>query len=156
MKEASKTQVAGRVKWFNQFKGYGFIEVENINEDIFMHFSVVGQAGFDHLNNNDIITCEITKTDKGYQVTKILDIVCSNKFETQDSTPQKTTAIMKWFNPAKGFGFAQLPSGEDVFIHTNLLKKHQINAIDFGKKITLIVRHTNFGYEATDLIWDKK
>lgn len=154
--EEAKIQVAGRVKWFNQFKGYGFIDVENISEDIFIHFSVVGQAGLDRLNNNDIITCEIVKTDKGYQVIKILEVVCSSKYETAGSEPIKTVATMKWFNPAKGFGFAQLPGGEDVFIHANLLKKYQIDAIDFGRELSLIVRHTNFGYEAVDLIVDKK
>ncbi|MDR2766408.1 MAG: cold shock domain-containing protein [Holosporaceae bacterium] len=59
---------------------------------------------------------------------------------------------MKWFNPSKGFGFARLNSGEDVFIHANLLKKYRINTLEHDKQIRLMVRHTNFGYEAIDLI----
>ncbi|MDR2645858.1 MAG: cold shock domain-containing protein [Holosporaceae bacterium] len=59
---------------------------------------------------------------------------------------------MKWFNPSKGFGFAQLNSGEDVFIHSSLLKKHRLTEIEQGCPIKLIVHYTNFGYEAIDII----
>ncbi|MDR3187229.1 MAG: cold shock domain-containing protein [Holosporaceae bacterium] len=59
---------------------------------------------------------------------------------------------MKWFNPSKGFGFAQLDSGEDVFIHANLLKKHKLDTIEHNRRIRMSIRRTNFGYEAVDLI----
>ncbi|MDR1333683.1 MAG: cold shock domain-containing protein [Holosporaceae bacterium] len=59
---------------------------------------------------------------------------------------------MKWFNPSKGFGFALLDSGDDVFIHSTLLKKHRLENIEPGSSIKLVVHRTNFGYEATDLI----
>ncbi|MDR1551274.1 MAG: cold shock domain-containing protein [Holosporaceae bacterium] len=59
---------------------------------------------------------------------------------------------MKWFNPSKGFGFAQLDSGEDIFIHSSLLKRHKMTTIEPGQEIILLIHNTNFGYEATDLI----
>ncbi|MDR1982764.1 MAG: cold shock domain-containing protein [Holosporaceae bacterium] len=62
------------------------------------------------------------------------------------------TAVMKWFNPSKGFGFAQLSSGEDVFIHSSLLKKYKLTTIEPGQTIKLVAHYTNFGYEATDII----
>ncbi|MDR2067420.1 MAG: cold shock domain-containing protein [Holosporaceae bacterium] len=61
-------------------------------------------------------------------------------------------ATMKWFNPSKGFGFAQLDSGEDVFIHANLLRKHKLETIEHSRRIRITVHHTNFGYEAVDLV----
>ncbi|MDR2157900.1 MAG: cold shock domain-containing protein, partial [Holosporaceae bacterium] len=61
---------------------------------------------------------------------------------------------MKWFNPSKGFGFAQLGSGEDIFIHSTLLKRHKLATIESGQKIELMVHRTNFGYEAVDIIFD--
>ncbi|MDR2107039.1 MAG: cold shock domain-containing protein [Holosporaceae bacterium] len=59
---------------------------------------------------------------------------------------------MKWFNPSKGFGFALMESGEDVFIHSSLLKRHKKLEIEPGEEIRMIIRKTNFGYEAVDII----
>jgi CspA family cold shock protein len=144
--------VTGRVKWFNQFKGYGFVEVDGIFEDVFLHFSVIDQSGIKHVNNGDVILCDVAASNKGYQVTAIVELIQSNKYETRDSTAEEVMATMKWFNPSKGFGFAQLDSGEDVFIHANLLKKYKIETIEHNKRIRMSIRHTNFGYEAVDLI----
>ena len=147
----NRRTVTGKVKWFNQFKGYGFIEVENMADDIFLHFSVIDKSGIENLNNDDVITCNIEKTDRGYQVADILEVLYFNKHEISDKKPEKVKATMKWFNPAKGFGFAQMSSGDDVFIHSNLLKKNGLETITHGKKVTLTIRHTNFGYEALDI-----
>jgi CspA family cold shock protein len=152
VEEAEPIKIAGRVKWFNQFKGYGFIEAENISDDIFLHFSVIDKSGIGRLNNNDIILCEVVKTDTGYQVSEILELLHLNKHEIEGKNHEESEAIMKWFNPLKGFGFAQLDSGEDVFIHSSVIKKHRLTTIEAGKKIKLIVRCTNMGYEAVELI----
>jgi CspA family cold shock protein len=146
--------VTGKVKWFNQFKGYGFVDIDDLLEDVFLHFSVISQAGIERLNNDDVITCNIAKSDKGYQVTEILEVIHLNKHEIGGKKPEKVIATMKWFNPAKGFGFAQLKTGEDVFVHSNLLKKNKMQNIEHGQPVTLIVHYTNFGYEALDLIID--
>jgi CspA family cold shock protein len=145
-------RVNGRVKWFNQFKGYGFVEIENISEDVFLHFSVLDRSGIDHLNNDDIILCDIVKGDKGYQVVDVIEVLHSNKYIIEDKNPEIVTAVMKWFNPSKGFGFAQLSSGEDIFIHSSLLKKYKLTTIEPGQTIKLLAHYTNFGYEATDII----
>jgi CspA family cold shock protein len=146
-------RVTARIKWFNQFKGYGFVEVENISEDVFLHFSILDKSGIDNLNNDDIILCDIVKCERGYQVINIIELLHSNKYEIEEEkSPEIVTAVMKWFNPSKGFGFAQLDSGKDVFIHSSLLKKYKITSIEPGQTIKLAVHCTNFGYEATDII----
>ncbi len=144
-------KVLGRVKWFNQFKGYGFVSAEGLPEDIFLHFSVMAQAGIKRLNNDDVILCNVAKSGKGFQVTKIIKVVESNKYDVDDGVPQEAYVTMKWFNPSKGFGFAQLDSGEDVFIHANLLRRYQLETIEHGARIKVLMHHTNFGYEAIDL-----
>ncbi|MDR0968507.1 MAG: cold shock domain-containing protein [Holosporaceae bacterium] len=59
---------------------------------------------------------------------------------------------MRWFNPLKGFGFAQLSSGEDVFIHSSLLRKYKLTSIESGQKIKLEIHRTSLGYEAIDIV----
>ena len=146
--------VTGKIKWFNQFKGYGFVKVEGLSEDIFLHFSVVSHSGIERLNNDDVIICDVMPSSRGLQIVKIIDIAYLNKHELPGEKTSRVTAIMKWFNPAKGFGFAQMTSGEDVFIHSNVLKKSRVSNIIHGQTVLLVVRHTNYGYEALELITD--
>lgn len=156
---ADKTQYSAvkcKVKWFNQFKGYGFVEMEGKPGDVFLHFSVIDQAGIKKLNNDDVIICDIEEAERGLKVSNIREVVQLNKYEISDREPEQVTAVMKWFNPAKGFGFAQIKTGEDVFIHSSLLKKNRLESIEHGQTITLLVRYTNFGYEAIELILDNE
>ncbi|MDR1236540.1 MAG: cold shock domain-containing protein [Holosporaceae bacterium] len=141
----------GRIKWFNQFKGYGFVEVDGIQGDVFLHFFAVDRFGRGRLNNDDIILCDIIESEKGYQVKDVIELLQSNKYEIDDGNLIHTEGEVKWFNPSKGFGFAQLDSGEDVFIHSSLLKKYKMTTIESGRRIRLTIHRTNFGYEATDI-----
>ena len=55
----------GKVKWFNSKKGYGFIEREDKEKDVFVHASAVRGAGLKFLNEGDEITFEISEGEKG-------------------------------------------------------------------------------------------
>ena len=55
----------GKVKWFNGTKGYGFIEREDKEKDVFVHFSAVREAGLQYLNEGDELTFEVENTDRG-------------------------------------------------------------------------------------------
>jgi CspA family cold shock protein len=54
----------GTVKWFNEKKGYGFIESED-GQDIFVHYSGIQGNGFKSLNDGDRVTFDITQGKKG-------------------------------------------------------------------------------------------
>ena len=56
--------ITGKVKWFNSTKGFGFIERDDKENDVFVHSSAVRDAGLE-LNEGDVITFEITETQKG-------------------------------------------------------------------------------------------
>ena len=57
--------IKGKVKWFNANKGYGFIEREDKEKDVFVHSSAVRDAGLKYLNEGDELTFEVENTDKG-------------------------------------------------------------------------------------------
>ena len=55
----------GKVKWFNGKKGYGFIEREDKEKDVFVHASAVRDAGLRFLNEGDEITFDVEDGQKG-------------------------------------------------------------------------------------------
>lgn len=63
--------MSGRVKWFNNEKGYGFIEYKD-NEDIFVHYSAINQNGYKTLTEGQYVEFNLVETTKGYQA---LDVV---------------------------------------------------------------------------------
>ena len=60
-----------KVKWFNGKKGYGFIEREDKEKDVFVHASAVREAGLRYLNEGDELTFEVEDGDKGPAAVKL-------------------------------------------------------------------------------------
>lgn len=63
----------GFVKWFNNEKGYGFIEYKP-NEDVFVHYSAIRQDGYKTLNERDYVSFSLVETSKGLQALDVYPI----------------------------------------------------------------------------------
>jgi CspA family cold shock protein len=63
----------GRVKWFNDSKGYGFIEADN-GQDVFVHYSAIDGQGFKTLNEGDRVSFTEEKGKKGPQAAGVRKI----------------------------------------------------------------------------------
>ena len=55
----------GKVKWFNEAKGYGFITEDGTSKDVFVHFSAIKTEGFKTLNEGQEVQFDVEKSDKG-------------------------------------------------------------------------------------------
>lgn len=64
----------GKVKWFNAEKGYGFIEREDGQGDVFVHFSAIQGDGFKSLQEGDTVEFEIVSGDRGPQASHVVKI----------------------------------------------------------------------------------
>lgn len=63
----------GKVKWFSNEKGYGFIEREG-GEDVFVHYSVIQGEGFKTLDEGQEVEFEIVEGDRGPQASNVVKI----------------------------------------------------------------------------------
>lgn len=61
----------GTVKWFNDAKGFGFINHNN-GEDVFVHFSVIESEGFKTLKDGEVVEYELTQGPKGLNATRVV------------------------------------------------------------------------------------
>lgn len=60
----------GKVKWFNNEKGYGFIVIDEI-DDIFVHYSQIKTEGYKTLNQGDAVIFELIQAEKGFQAKEV-------------------------------------------------------------------------------------
>lgn len=63
----------GKVKWFNENRGYGFIAQED-GQDVFVHFSAIKGEGFKTLAEGDEVEFDIVESDKGLQAANVLKL----------------------------------------------------------------------------------
>ena len=61
----------GRVKWFNNEKGYGFID-HQAGEDIFVHYSAIKQDGYKTLSEGQLVEFDLIETPKGLQAINVM------------------------------------------------------------------------------------
>lgn len=65
----------GRVKWFNNDKGYGFIEYDGlVDEDIFVHYSAIDQDGYKTLKEGEMVEFTLIETTKGSQAVNVKEV----------------------------------------------------------------------------------
>ena len=71
MSESESSILKGVVKWFNDAKGFGFIE-HTSGRDVFVHYSVIASEGFKTLKDGETVEYELKEGPKGLQAAKVL------------------------------------------------------------------------------------
>lgn len=65
--------VRSHVKWFNNEKGYGFIQYKD-NEDIFVHYSAISKEGYKTLKEGEYVEFKLIETPKGLQAINVCSV----------------------------------------------------------------------------------
>ena len=67
-------RITGRVKWFNDTKGFGFITPEDGQKDCFVHHSAIQSEGYRSLTEGQKVQFEVVQGDKGLQASNVMPV----------------------------------------------------------------------------------
>ncbi len=162
-------QVNGQVKWFDPAKGYGFVVSDEGGPDILLHMNVLRNFGQSSVADGSRIEVMTTRTDRGVQAVEVLSITPPEREEAgpvlsdfshlapeeiQD-TPLEPARV-KWFDKAKGFGFANIfGRSEDVFLHIEVLRQSGLADLQPGEALAMRVIEGRRGRMAAEVMaWE--
>ncbi|MBP1125038.1 MULTISPECIES: cold shock domain-containing protein CspD [Pseudomonas] len=86
----SGVKINGKVKWFNNAKGYGFINEIGKNEDLFAHYSAITMDGYKTLKAGQEVTFEVIQGPKGLHAVAICAACAADSSKTHDEAHEKT------------------------------------------------------------------
>jgi len=154
----------GVVKWFSPEKGFGFVELSDGSGDAFLHGSVLAQRGIGVVQSGETLEVHVGPGHKGPHVTEVLGVDSSTAppVAPRRSTPRSSisygpssdtaveeTGRVKWFNPAKGYGFIIRGTGaEDVFVHVSALERSGLTGLNEGDRVIVDIVEGRKGPEA--------
>ena len=146
-------EVAGRIKWFDVAKGYGFVVPDDGSVDLLLNVTILRRSGFQTAFEGARIVCEAHKRDRGYQVFRVVAMDETTAVHPSQSSASRTDvqinatsgyeiAIVKWFNRVKGFGFLTRGDGtEDIFLHMETVRRYGMTELKPGDSV--LVRYGN-------------
>jgi len=74
---AEQERIQGTVRWFSRVKGYGFIQPDGQEKDVFVHFSAIQGEGYRNLDEGQRVEFSVEDTDKGPQAVQVIALATS-------------------------------------------------------------------------------
>lgn len=148
--EDTRKRIEGRVKWFDPLKGFGFVIADEGGPDILLHSNVLRNFGQSSIADNSRVVIDAQETARGVQAISVVAIEPPEgdgspplaDFEEVDpaviTTATLEPARVKWFDKAKGFGFANVfGKPEDIFLHVEVLRRSGLSDVQSGEALGL-------------------
>lgn len=168
--DGEKPRISGVVKWFDAARGFGFLAVGEDGTDVLLHANVLRNFGQSSIAEGSKVEVVAQQTARGMQAIEVLSIEppvsvgatppIADLSETAPEDLQRLPiqpARVKWFDKAKGFGFANI-FGEksDVFLHVEVLRHCGFSDLTVGEAIALRVVDGRRGLMAAQVLaWDR-
>lgn len=162
-----KDPVDGVVKWFDPLKGFGFVVAETGGADILLHVNVLRSFGQSSVADGARVKIRVQQTERGAQAVEVLAIEPPSELPAavvdfagfdpdQLAAAKFEPARVKWFDNAKGFGFANIfGSAEDVFLHIDVLRQSGLCDLQTGEALAMRVIVGDRGHLAAEVSsWD--
>ena len=139
----------GIVKWFDVTRGFGFATCGQVDGDVLLHMNVLRNFGQSSVPDGASVTFDVQRTARGFQAVEVFAIVPPFlELDTQEEMPEFMQPVpegtpflaarVKWFDKAKGFGFANaFGSSEDIFVHAEVLRRFGLADLQPGEAICL-------------------
>ncbi len=142
--------VRGWVKWFDPDKGFGFVVSDEGGPDILLHANVLRNFGQSSVADGAGIQILCHATPRGMQAAQVMEVsppppvplpvledLASASMEELLGNPLEPARV-KWFDKAKGFGFANVfGRTEDVFVHIEVLRHSGLSDLQAGEAVCL-------------------
>lgn len=157
-------RVLGKVKWFDPVKGFGFVVSEEGGADILLHANVLRNFGQSSVADAARIEIIVQDTERGVQAIEVFRIdppegtseLPLADFEVFDLDELKSAPLqparVKWFDKAKGFGFANIfGKSDDVFLHVEVLRRSGLAELQPGEALAVRIIEGNRGLMATEV-----
>ncbi|MEE4455198.1 cold-shock protein [Novosphingobium resinovorum] len=138
-------QGRGTVKFFNPDKGFGFIQLEGGGDDAFVHISAVQSAGLETLAEGQQLEFQLVERNgkvSASELTIVGEVIVAERRERapapaqRQSTGEKATGTVKFFNGTKGFGFIVRDDGQpDAFVHISAVERSGLHGLSEGDQL---------------------
>ncbi|MFV2145403.1 cold-shock protein [Isoptericola sp. G70] len=136
----------GTVRWFDADRGFGFIDLGNDGDDLFVHASeIVGDDGPKLLREGQSVEFEVGEGDRGPQARRVR--VTGDRAA---DAPVGVLGTVSWYEPAKGYGFVTPDDGREIFVHSSAIVTGGV--ISEGQRVAFLVVDGEKGPQADHLL----
>lgn len=144
------------LKWFNTAKGYGFVRVDGLDADIFLHASILQKQGHPLIGTGAVLKCKIARSNNGYFVENVNTVIEPGETPFAHTVEEEKSGeiftakgTVKWYDDTKEFGFILPDDGvKDIFIHKSCLKESGLDELIAGQIVSVTYKSVLKGREA--------